>query len=123
LLVVDDLDSVRVSVAYFLEYCGYRALSAESGEAAIEMVRNEQIDGVLLDVQMPAMSGIETCRRLHALAGEIKRPVKVWFISRETKESCVKAGGLAVFRKPFEWPEILNEIEKGLGELPVATAV
>ena len=122
LLVVDDQSSVCTSIAYYLEVCGYRTFKADSGQAAIETLRREQIDGVLLDIQMPGMNGFKTCAQLQALARESGRQFQVWFMTgvyyRELEEECTKAGGRAVFRKPFDWPQMLAELERGLALLP-----
>lgn len=122
ILVVDDQHTVCTSVAYYLEICGYRTFRAESGQAAIELLGKEQIDGVLLDVQMPRQNGFETSARLHELSKELNRQVKIWFMTgiyyRELKEDCAKAGGVAVFQKPFDWPQLLLELEQGLSSPP-----
>lgn len=122
LLVVDDQPSVRASIAYFLEVCGYRTLQAESGQAALDLLGKEQVDGVLLDVQMPKLNGFETSVRLNALTRASNRPIKIWFMTgvyyRELNEECAKAGGLSVFRKPFDWPGMLAELAAGLASVP-----
>lgn len=111
-----------MSVAHYLNICGYRTLQAESGQAAIEWFGKEQVDGVLLDVQMPKLNGFETSIQLHALARETNRQIKIWFMTgiyyRELKEDCAKAGGVAVFQKPFDWPQLLTELEQGLSPTP-----
>lgn len=118
LLIVDDQQAVRTSIAYYLGMCGYRTFRAESGEAAIELLRKEQVDGVLMDVQMPVLNGFQTCVRLHALAREANRQIKVWFMTginyRELRDECEKSGGEAVFQKPFDWPQLLAELDRGL---------
>lgn len=118
LLVVDDQPNVRSSIAHYLEFCGYRTLQAESGLAAIELAQNQQIDGVMLDVHMPGPNGFDTCARLLAAAREAGKPMKVWFMtgafSRGMDETCRQVGGLAIFRKPFDWPQLLAEVERGL---------
>lgn len=121
LLVVDDQPTVCASIAYYLEVCGYRTFRAESGQAAIDLLGKEQIDGVLLDVQMPKLNGFETCVRLHEHARASNRQIKVWFMTgiyyRELKEDCTKAGGVSVFQKPFNWPQLLAELDQGLSLL------
>ena len=63
-LVVDDIpDNVRL-LSYELEDQGYEVLTACSGDEALEVVRSERPDAVLLDVMMPPPDGIEVCRRL-----------------------------------------------------------
>jgi CheY-like chemotaxis protein len=118
LLIVDDQPIVCGSIAYYLEVCGYRTIRAESGQAAVDLFRNEPVDGILLDVQMPNLNGFQTSARLHEIARETGRQIKVWFMTgiryRELKEECAKAGGLSVFQKPFDWPQLLAELDQGL---------
>jgi two-component system sensor histidine kinase/response regulator len=123
IMVVDDWSSVCASIVYFLETCGYKALAANSGQAAIDLARREHFDGVLLDVQMPVMNGFQTCTQLQAIARERGQNFRVWFMTgvhyRELKEDCEKAGAGAVFQKPFDWPQLLAELERGLASLPM----
>lgn len=122
LLIVDDQPSVCASIAYYLQVCGYRALRAESGQAAIELARKEEVDGVLLDIQMPVLNGFQTCMKLQELARETNRQFKIWFMTgayhRGLQEECERVGAVSVFRKPFNWPELLAALEKGLSLLP-----
>lgn len=122
ILVVDDQASVCTAVAYYLEVCGYKTFRAESGPAAIEIYGREQIDGVMLDVQMPQMNGFETSKRLHVLASGLGRQLKIWFMTavhyRGSQEDCTAARGLSIFQKPFDWPRLLAELERGLGPAP-----
>jgi len=119
ILVVDDQPNVGVSVAFYLETCGYRTRRVESGDAAIDLLRKEPVDGVLLDVQMPRMNGFETCVRLHEAARAASRSLKIWFMTginyRELPADCAKAGGLGVFHKPFDWPQLLADLDQGFG--------
>ena len=119
ILVVDDQPIVGVTVAFYLEKCGYRIHRVESGDAAIDLLSREAVDGVLLDVQMPKMNGFETCVRLHEAARAAKRCLKIWFMTginyRELLDDCSKAGGIGVFHKPFDWPQLLADLDHGFG--------
>ncbi len=71
-LVIDDEEMIRSLAEKILRRGGYEVLSAETGEEAIEaFARAEDIDGVLLDMSMPGMSGLETLRRLRAIREDI----------------------------------------------------
>src|SRR5438270_14035008 len=66
ILVVDDTPAnIRVMTAV-LEPMGYRVLGAGSGPEALELVRRERPDLILLDLMMPGMDGYEVCRQLRA---------------------------------------------------------
>ncbi len=64
ILIVDDEDHIRRILKFQLEKHGYRVVTAENGEVALEMVRRESPDLILLDLMMPKMDGFETCRRI-----------------------------------------------------------
>ena len=68
ILVVDDEKHIRDVVQYALEKDGFVVAIAEDGAAALERHAQGGIDAVVLDVSMPGMDGLETCRRLRTRA-------------------------------------------------------
>ena len=66
ILVVDDEQTVRETLAYQLEQEGYRVVTAADGRQALEHFRQAQPDLVLLDLMLPEISGVEVCRILRA---------------------------------------------------------
>jgi len=64
ILVVDDEDHIRRILKFQLDKHGYRVVTAENGEVALELVRRESPDLIILDLMMPRMDGFETCRRI-----------------------------------------------------------
>jgi two-component system, OmpR family, response regulator MprA len=66
ILVVDDEPAVRESLERTLRFEGYEVTLAADGAEALERVRDDQPDAVVLDVLMPRLDGLETCRRLRA---------------------------------------------------------
>jgi CheY-like chemotaxis protein len=65
-LIADDNDRWRDTVGDVLSRAGFRTLEASSGEEAIQVVRTEQLDVVLIDLQMPRLDGIQTLRIIRA---------------------------------------------------------
>ncbi len=67
LLIVDDESHIRMLIEQALEELendGVEFLSADNGEKALELIRNENPELVFLDVMMPRMNGMEVCRRV-----------------------------------------------------------
>jgi len=64
ILVVDDEEDILVLIKYNLEKEGYRVLTALSGETALNLVRSEVPDLVLLDLMLPGVDGTEVCRQI-----------------------------------------------------------
>lgn len=79
ILVVDDAEDVRMLLTYILETATYEVLIAKDGPTALEMVRRDPPDLILLDVMMPGMSGYEVCERLKA--DEASQSIPVLFIT------------------------------------------
>lgn len=65
-LVVDDHDLVREALVELLALEGYEVLTATGGTQALELAERERPRAVLLDMNMPGLSGLETARRLRA---------------------------------------------------------
>jgi two-component system response regulator MprA len=66
ILVVDDEAAVRDSLSRTLRFEGYEVAVAGDGLAAMDAVRSQEPDAVVLDVMMPRLDGLETCRRLRS---------------------------------------------------------
>ena len=64
ILVVDDEAEIRNLLGIYLSNEGYEVIKASNGEEAIEIVNSKDIKLIVLDVMMPKMDGIETCKRI-----------------------------------------------------------
>ena len=89
-LVIDDTpDTVKV-LKRQLEYWGYRALTAASGEEGLEVAERERPDVILLDILMPKMKGREVCARLKT--NPTTQHIPVIFLTALGLDDQVKAG-------------------------------
>jgi signal transduction histidine kinase len=75
ILVVDDEPSVVEIITFFLQKQGYQTLSANNGKQALERVRKDKPDVVVMDVMMPEMNGIEVCHHLKGSTATYYLPV------------------------------------------------
>ena len=66
ILLVDDEDAVQKLLTYPLEQEGFRVLQARDGEEALQRFEHEEVDLVVLDLMLPALDGLDVCRRLRA---------------------------------------------------------
>lgn len=112
LLVVDDSAINRALLDHMLAHAGYTVRTASNGEEALAAVKDELPETILLDVQMPGMSGYEVCARLKR--DPRWRLVPVIFISAlddvAEKVKGFEAGGADYVTKPFEPPEVLARV-------------
>jgi two-component system KDP operon response regulator KdpE len=113
ILVVDDDPQLRRVMRVTLIAQGYEVSDARNGEEALDLIRSGKLDLVLLDVNLPRMTGIETCREIR-LFSEI--PV-IMMTVRNTEEDKIKAldGGADDYvTKPFSAPEMQARIRAAL---------
>jgi len=109
ILVVDDEPQIRRVMRTTLVHEGYEVADARNGTDALERVHSDKFDLILLDINMPGMSGIETCRqiRLSSDACIIMMTVR----DKETdKVAALDAGADDYVTKPFSMPEMLARI-------------
>jgi FixJ family two-component response regulator len=112
--VVDDEVAVRTALSRLLRLAGYEAPTHASGEAFLDSLAGGRPDCVLLDVHMPAMSGLQVQARLRA--GGVRLPVVFITASDdpEVARSALEAGGLRLLCKPFSNHDLLAAIETAL---------
>lgn len=107
-LIVDDEPDILDLLAYNLETEGYEVLRANNGSEALEIVQKTKPDLILMDVMMPELDGIETCRRIRAVPG--LEGVYIVFLTARSEEYAelagFEAGGDDYIAKPIK-PRIL----------------
>jgi two-component system KDP operon response regulator KdpE len=118
ILVVDDEPQLRAVLRSTLSALGFVVADAESGEAAIEMVRKEKFDLILLDVNMPGFGGLETCRTMRQRSDVSIIMLTVRGRSQDKIEA-LNAGADGYVTKPFDVNELLARIRATLRRAPV----
>ncbi len=118
ILVVDDDPQIRRVMKMTLSGEGYEVEDARSGEEAQETLRAEHYDLILLDMNMPGMGGLETCREIR---GSSEIPIIMLTVrnSEQDKVSALDAGADDFVAKPFSTPELLARIRAALRRAPV----
>jgi signal transduction histidine kinase len=111
-LVVDDEDINRTILALMLQQAGHVVREASSGEQALKRVAQGDIDLVLMDLMMPGMDGLETCRRIKQVQGLLFLPVI--FVTalhdRASRVECKAAGADDFLTKPVDPLELLARV-------------
>jgi two-component system KDP operon response regulator KdpE len=118
ILVVDDEPQIRRTLRTVLIPHGYTVFEARSGEEALEAVRQEQPDLILLDLNMPGMGGLEACRAIREHSDVAIIVLTVHDVEK-VKVQALDAGADDYVTKPFGTPELLARIRAALRRLPV----
>ena len=113
LLVEDDVDSL-VLLSFVFEQFPCSVVTESSGEAALERIKSKQFDLVMLDIQLPGISGLEVVRQLRADSLNANSPViAVTALARQTdQDEALMAGCNSYISKPY----LIEDIEKLIGQ-------
>ncbi|MBI5075921.1 MAG: response regulator [Nitrospirae bacterium] len=107
-LVVDDDQRMVRTICDILKVKGHEALAAYSGEEAVEKVRSDNPDCVLMDMKMPGLNGTETLSAIKALSPGLPVVLMSAYASEEQIACARQQGAYAVLAKPIDMGAIIS---------------
>jgi CheY-like chemotaxis protein len=117
-LIVDDEMSNTQLFGMMLELEGYRPVAASDARTALEALRGERPDVMIVDVMLPGISGLELCQLVRAELGMADLPIVV--VSAKSQladvQAGLKAGANFYLTKPVTKIELLSTVRQAMGE-------
>lgn len=110
ILIVDDEETLRLSMKARLETAGFVAEVAENGEEALGKMKHEEFDVVLMDIKMPGMGGIEALRLFNELFPKTDVVMLTGFADFSTAIECLKLGAKDYLVKPVDATELVARL-------------
>jgi two-component system, OmpR family, KDP operon response regulator KdpE len=110
ILIVDDDAAVRRALHITLRTLGFSILEAAGGEEALALARTASFEVVLLDINMPGMDGVQTCRDLRRLFPRVGILMLTVRDSEEDKVTALEAGADDYVTKPFHIRELAARV-------------
>src|SRR5205823_7910589 len=110
ILVIEDEANIIQVIRLYLEQAGYAVISASDGIAGLELHAREQPDLVILDLMLPALDGMEVCRRIRAWANT---PI-LMLTARQGEEDRIaglELGADDYLAKPFSPREVVSRVK------------
>lgn len=118
ILVADDELRLRKVIALYMVKCGHEIIEAGNGEIAVELVKQNKPDAIVLDVMMPVMTGIEAAKQIRNIDEFKKTPIIL--LTANASEDDIKAGLASgadkYITKPFSPKELVETIENLAGK-------
>ncbi len=113
ILVVDDEDAIRQSLAAFLRESGYpRVVEARNGMEALEKLQTERVSLVITDISMPELSGLDVLAHVRERHPDVDVAVITGHLELEFAIQALKNGAFDYFKKPFRFEEVLNTVRR-----------
>jgi len=116
LLVVEDNLTNQMVIRKTLEKMGYQVSVANNGEEGVASFLNDTFQGVIMDVQMPVMDGIEATRQIRLVEDNYVPIIALTANAQDSvEEACFAAGMDAFLTKPINRAELQSTLESVLG--------
>ena len=112
ILVVDDEESMRITLAAILEDEGHEVVTASTGEEAVELCSRNKFGVVLLDVRMPGIDGVEAFRQIRRHQEGVRVIMMSAFSTEELKEAALDDGAIAFLPKPLNLDKAVDLIRE-----------
>lgn len=114
ILIVDDEASMRRNIVDYLSMKGYSLLEAESGEEAIEIITSTPLDLIILDINLPKMSGLDVLKLTKKDNPDLPCLLLTAYGTSDKAIKAMKLGAFDYLEKPFELDEFQMIIERAL---------
>lgn len=112
ILIVDDEPNIVMSLEYTFKKNGFEVFIARDGQEAIDILKVQTPNAIILDIMMPNVDGFETIQ--HIKADEKMKHCKVIFLSAKNKESDIEKGlqlgADAYMTKPFSIKKVVEQV-------------
>ncbi|MBU3108758.1 response regulator transcription factor [Clostridium gasigenes] len=113
ILIVDDEKEIRDLIEIYLKSEGYKTIKAENGEEALDILKTEEVDLIVLDIMMPKLNGIEACLKIRE-----EREMPIIMISAKSEDLDkilgLNTGADDYLTKPFNPLELIARIKSQL---------
>ena len=113
-LTVDDSRTILAMLHHTLSNAGFEVLQAEDGEKGLEVLKNESVDVVITDINMPVMDGIEFIKQVRATGthNSLSIVILTTETSQDKRDQGRAAGGTGWIVKPFDPDKLISVIHK-----------
>jgi len=108
ILVVDDDRRIVKTTCDILKIKGYEPIAAYSGEEAVEKVRSDPPDCVLMDIKMTGINGVEALKQMQEIVPALPVVLVSAYATNDLMEEAKHAGAYAILSKPLNFPIILS---------------
>jgi len=117
ILIVDDEKELCKILSDSLFQDHYRVLVAFEGKRALQLVKEEKPDLILLDIKMPRMNGIEVLKKIKKMKKEIVVIMLTAYGTLETARKAMKLGAYDYLTKPFDLFNLKSLVKEALGRV------
>ena len=114
ILIVDDELDLAVTLVERLDIRGFKAVAVQTGDAAIEQVRQTRFDVVVLDIKLKGEDGVDVMKRIKQINAKLPVILLTGHMSKETNEEGLKAGAIDYLIKPINIEDLVVKLREAV---------
>ena len=114
ILVVDDMRSMRLTLAGLMEDQGYHVTGVEDGYQAVDAARRTAFDLIFIDIKMPGINGVQTFREIKKISPRSLVVMMTGFAVEDLVKEALEEGAFSVIYKPFDIEKVVSLVESVL---------
>ena len=111
ILVVDDLQSIRITLGGVLEDEKHNVVVVEDGYQAIEAVRKSHFDTIFMDIRMPGINGVETFKEVKKIDPGVAVIMMTAYSVEDLVREALEEGAYTCVQKPFDMEKVIELID------------
>lgn len=115
ILIVEDHEDSRAMMRLAVESFGYEVVEAQNGLEAIELVKDDCPELILMDINMPGLDGLSTAAKIKTFAHCENLPIIAVTAYSDFRDRALEAGFTELMRKPVEFLQLREVIEAHIG--------
>lgn len=120
ILIVDDQKGIRLLLTEVFRHEGYETFQVSDGKQAIDIVRTENPELVLLDMKIPGMDGLDILKRIKTINPDVDIIMMTAYGELDLVKEAFRLGALMHFTKPFDIDELREAVNGRLREAGAA---
>ncbi len=112
ILLVEDEESLRITLAANLEFEGYEVVEAKDGKEAIGLMKTQKVDLVLSDIRMPNVTGVDLLMHVKRHHPDVPVLLMTAYAMEDQVTTAISEGVFAVLKKPFDFDGAARTIDR-----------
>ena len=113
-LIVDDEVDLTVTLVERLGIRGFEAVAVETGAQALDQVRNNQFDVVVLDIKLKGEDGVDVMKQIKQIRKNLPVILLTGHMSKEANEEGLKAGAIDYIIKPIDIEDLIVKLREAV---------
>jgi len=114
IMIVDESQTVAMITSKLLEYQHWEVVQATNGEIALNILQKENISAILMDINLPGMTGIECCQEIRKMDDRKKAKLPIFAVTGNdlelSRESYISFGFDELFLKPTNFQLLIEKL-------------